>query len=174
MYNDPTLEVESGLLVNLKRKSDRNPNGLHNKVDKVEGDETNREGILDPTGKAWNQWNGVFLCSCLAALFIDPLFFYLPVVDDSNICLKIDTRLAIIITLLRTITDIFHLVHIAVSFRTGYIASSSRILGRGELIVNPWRIAKRYLSKHFILDVIAVLPLPQVLLLSYFNLKVLL
>lgn len=177
-HDDPTLEVESGLLVNLKKRTSTAniPNGLNNKVDKVEdkGYEKVREGILDPTGKAWNKWNGVFLYSCLAALFIDPLFFYLPVVDDSLVCLKIDTRLAIIITILRTMTDILHLVHIAVSFRTGYIVTTSESLGRGNLVDDPWAIAKRYLSRHFILDFVAVLPLPQVLLLFYSRINLLL
>ncbi|MCO5576389.1 hypothetical protein L7F22_030199 [Adiantum nelumboides] len=70
-------------------------------------------------------------------------------------------RLAVVITVLRTITDIFHLIHIGVLFRTGFINPSSNALGRGDLVSDPLQIAKRYLSRDFILDFIAVLPLPQ-------------
>ncbi|KAL2940804.1 Protein CNGC15c [Bienertia sinuspersici] len=46
---------------------------------------------------------------------------------------------------------------------TAYVAPSSRVFGIGELIVNPTRIALRYLTKAFWLDVLAALPIPQVL-----------
>ncbi|ONI23395.1 hypothetical protein PRUPE_2G186700 [Prunus persica] len=46
-------------------------------------------------------------------------------------------------------------------FRTGFIAPSSRVFGRGELIDDPMAIAKRYLSSYFIIDILAILPLPQ-------------
>ncbi|GBG67934.1 hypothetical protein CBR_g1053 [Chara braunii] len=42
-----------------------------------------------------------------------------------------------------------------------YVAPSSRVLGRGELVVDKKEVAKHYLKKGFLLDVIAVLPVPQ-------------
>ncbi|KAH7421668.1 hypothetical protein KP509_13G070300 [Ceratopteris richardii] len=118
--------------------------------------------ILDPRKKAWQQWNSVFLFSCLAALFIDPLYFFYPVVNSEKACVSMDNRLAIVITVLRTVTDLFHLIHIGVQFRTGYLKQSGSTLGVGELVSDPVQIAKRYLSRNFILDCIAVLPLPQI------------
>ncbi|XP_020412593.1 cyclic nucleotide-gated ion channel 1 isoform X1 [Prunus persica] len=52
-------------------------------------------------------------------------------------------------------------------FRTGFIAPSSRVFGRGELIDDPVAIAKRYLSSYFIIDILAVFPLPQVVVFFY-------
>ncbi|KAL2556192.1 Cyclic nucleotide-gated ion channel 1 [Forsythia ovata] len=49
-------------------------------------------------------------------------------------------------------------------FRTGFIAPSSRVFGRGVLVEDSWKIAKRYLSSHFVVDILAVLPLPQVVI----------
>ncbi|KAD4180061.1 hypothetical protein E3N88_28652 [Mikania micrantha] len=46
-------------------------------------------------------------------------------------------------------------------FRTAYIAPSSRVFGRGELVIDPAQIAKRYLHWYFIIDFLAVVPLPQ-------------
>ncbi|KAL4339221.1 hypothetical protein GQ457_08G033650 [Hibiscus cannabinus] len=50
-------------------------------------------------------------------------------------------------------------------FHTGFIAPSSRVFGRGVLVEDSLAIAKRYLQSYFIIDVLAVLPLPQVVIL---------
>ncbi|KAL4309836.1 hypothetical protein GQ457_01G019940 [Hibiscus cannabinus] len=55
---------------------------------------------------------------------------------------------------------------IFVRFRTAYVAPSSRVFGRGELVIDPSKIASRYLHKDFWLDIIAAQPLPQVLVWS--------
>jgi cyclic nucleotide gated channel len=73
-----------------------------------------------------------------------------------------DTKLAVTTTTLRTILDAFYLIRMALQFRTAYIAPSSRVFGRGELVIDPAQIAKRYLQRYFIVDLLSVLPLPQV------------
>lgn len=128
-----------------------------------EGYESKQSNIWDPRDRFLHRWNRVFVISCLAALFIDPLFFYLLVVNK-EVCLEIDTHLAIVVTILRSITDLFYLLHMGIKFRTGFIVPSSNVLGRGELVTNPVLIAKRYLARSFIVDLIAVLPLPQIVL----------
>ncbi|WMV30926.1 hypothetical protein MTR67_024311 [Solanum verrucosum] len=66
---------------------------------------------------------------------------------------------------LRSITDLFYAFHIILNFRTGFIVPSSRVYGRGELVEDSSAIAKRYLLSYFIVDVVAVLPLPQIVIL---------
>ena len=118
--------------------------------------------IFDPQDKFLLLWNKLFVISCIWAVSVDPLFFYLPVINDSINCLGIDRKLAIIVTTLRTVIDAFYLIHMALQFRTAYIAPSSRVFGRGELVIDPAQIAKRYLRRYFIIDFLSVLPLPQV------------
>ncbi|CAL5374665.1 unnamed protein product [Camellia sinensis] len=103
--------------------------------------------IFDPQDKFLQWWNKLFVVSCILAVSVDPLFFYLPVFSQSSEsdCLDIDRKLAIIATTLRTIIDVFYLIHMALQFRTAYIAPSSRVFGRGELVIDPRQIAKRYL-----------------------------
>ncbi|CAD5312854.1 unnamed protein product [Arabidopsis thaliana] len=97
------------------------------------------------------------------AVSVDPLFFYLPIVDNSgSSCIGIDTKLAVTTTTLRTIVDVFYLTRMALQFRTAYIAPSSRVFGRGELVIDPAKIAERYLTRYFVVDFLAVLPLPQI------------
>lgn len=118
--------------------------------------------IFDPQDKFLLLMNRFFVLSCILAVSVDPLFFYLPVIEGSLSCLGIDRRLAVIATTLRMIVDAFYLIHMALQFRTAYIAPSSRVFGRGELVIDPARIAKRYLRSYFIIDFVSVLPLPQV------------
>jgi cyclic nucleotide gated channel len=118
--------------------------------------------IFDPQEKSLLLWNRLFVISCILAVSIDPLFFYLPVFNHASNCLGMDTKLAVTTTTLRTILDAFYLIRMALQFRTAYIAPSSRVFGRGELVIDPTQIAKRYLQRYFIVDLLSVLPLPQV------------
>ncbi|XWS27293.1 hypothetical protein CRYUN_Cryun26dG0102600 [Craigia yunnanensis] len=127
--------------------------------------------ILDPGSEIVLQWNWVFIVSCLVALFIDPLYFYLPAVggvrgDVTSLCVKTDTSLRIVVTCFRTIADVFYLLHMIIKFRTGYVApnSTTRVFGRGELVMDPKKIAQRYLRSDFFIDLIATLPLPQIVI----------
>ncbi|KAL8500652.1 hypothetical protein ACS0TY_020289 [Phlomoides rotata] len=47
-------------------------------------------------------------------------------------------------------------------FRTAFIAPSSRVFGRGELVIDPKEIAHRYIHRYFFVDLFSVLPLPQI------------
>ncbi|KAL1335240.1 hypothetical protein HN51_064164 [Arachis hypogaea] len=118
--------------------------------------------IFDPQDKFLLLWNKLSLISCILAVSVDPLFFYLPVIDDQAHCVGIDRKLAVIATTLRTVIDAFYLIHMALQFRTAYIAPSSRVFGRGELVIDPAQIAKRYLQRYFIIDFLSVFPLPQI------------
>ncbi|CAA2987519.1 protein CNGC15b-like [Olea europaea var. sylvestris] len=124
-----------------------------------------KKKILDPRGPTIRRWNNIFLVACLVSLFVDPLFFYLPVVEE-NVCINIGFTLEVVLLIIRSIADIFYMVQIFVKFRTAYVAPSSRVFGRGELVIDFSKIAMRYLKKSFWLDVIAALPLPQVLILG--------
>ncbi|KAL9258177.1 putative cyclic nucleotide-gated ion channel 5 [Drosera capensis] len=123
--------------------------------------------ILDPQDKSLQFWNKLFVISCIFSVSIDPLFFYLPVISSSSNCIGMDRKLAIAATTLRTIVDAFYVIHMVLQFRTAYIAPSSRVFGRGELVIDRAQIAKRYLCHYFIVDLLAVLPLPQIVTLKY-------
>ncbi|GAB2276293.1 Probable cyclic nucleotide-gated ion channel 14 [Dionaea muscipula] len=122
--------------------------------------------ILDPSSGAVLLWNRVFLFFCLVALFLDPLFFYLPsVVDNGDTsCMTRSVKLGVVLTVFRTLADLFYMLHVVVKFRTAFVAPSSRVFGRGELVKDPKEIAKRYIATGFLIDFIAALPLPQILI----------
>lgn len=123
---------------------------------------TSGKRFIDPQGQFLQRWNKIFVLACVLSVSLDPLFFYIPVIDGKRRCLNIDKQLAITACILRSFTDIFYVLHIILQFHTGFIAPSTRVFGRGELITNHYAIAKRYLSSYFIVDILAILPLPQV------------
>lgn len=125
-----------------------------------------KKKILDPRGQSIRRWNKIFLVACLISLFVDPLFFYLPGVRQ-NVCIDIGTTLEIVLTIVRSFADVFYMLQIYVRFCTAYVAPSSRVFGRGELVIDSRKIASRYLRNLFWIDLIAALPLPQVLFLEF-------
>ncbi|CAL9045886.1 unnamed protein product [Musa banksii] len=120
--------------------------------------------IFDPQDKFLIHMNRLFVISCILAVSVDPLFYYLPIKDENekSMCLGIDRKLAVVSTTLRTIIDFFYLIRMALQFRTAYIAPSTRVFGRGELVIDPTQIAKQYLRSNFVVDFLSVLPLPQI------------
>lgn len=126
--------------------------------------------VLDPNGDIVNLWNHIFLFTCLISLFVDPLYFYLPYFESAAACTNIDISASVIITYIRTLTDVFYFLHMLMKFRMAFVAPSSRVFGRGELVMDPHQITMRYLKSDFIVDLTATLPLPQVRrLFEFFN-----
>ncbi|XP_047956260.1 cyclic nucleotide-gated ion channel 1-like [Salvia hispanica] len=121
--------------------------------------------ILDPQGNFLQRWNKIFVLSCIIAVSLDPLFFYIPVITRDQFCLSLDRKIEITACILRSLVDILYIFHILLRFRTGFIAPSSRVFGRGELVEDSKQIAKRYLCSYFIVDILSILPLPQVVIL---------
>ena len=115
----------------------------------------------------------IFAVSCVVAVSMDPLFFYLPIINGDNKCLRLDKKLKIVAITLRSITDCIYLLNIVLQFICPYIDEDSRKLGRTKVVTNARQIAKRYFfSRYFVIDFLAILPLPHVratfLLLSIF------
>ncbi|CAO2143469.1 unnamed protein product [Urochloa humidicola] len=120
--------------------------------------------ILDPGDDAVLGWYRLFLVTCLVGLFVDPLYFYLLHTDGLAACVSMDMGIGVLVTALRTFADLFYLAHMILKFRIAFVAPSSRIFGRGELVRDPDQIAIRYLKNDFIIDLAAMLPIPQMII----------
>lgn len=123
---------------------------------------------LDPASPALHRWNVFLVASCLVAVSVDPLFYYLAVVNSDQHCIQVESGLRTSVTVFRTITDFCYMIHMVLQFRTAYVSRSSRVFGKGDLVTDPKKIALRYLKQDFWLDLIAVLPIPQVRVLFVF------
>ncbi|XP_050381435.1 putative cyclic nucleotide-gated ion channel 8 [Argentina anserina] len=125
--------------------------------------------IFDPQDKSLLLWNRLFVISCIFAIAIDPLFFFLPIFNKTQDCLSIDKSLAATSITLRTLIDVFYLFRMALQFRTAYIAPSSRVFGRGELVIDSAEIARRYIHRYFLVDLLSVIPAPQIVVFIYLH-----
>ncbi|CAO2039739.1 unnamed protein product [Urochloa humidicola] len=119
-----------------------------------------RRFFFDPRGHLIHLWNKIFLSACLLSLFVDPLFLYLTG-THRNACIEFKYPLALTLSTIRSLLDLFYAAHILFRFRTAFIAPSSRVFGRGELVIQPYKIARRYLGRTFWFDLVTALPLPQ-------------
>ncbi|KAJ7951295.1 Cyclic nucleotide-gated ion channel 1 [Quillaja saponaria] len=155
------LERGSERIKSLKRSST-----VHPVSDWPAKEFDSRSKILDPQGPLLQKWNKIFVLSCVIAVSLDPLFFYIPVINMDDKCLDLDRPLQITACVLRSFFDLFYVLRIIFQFRTGFIAPSSRVFGRGELIQDPVAIAKRYMFPYFVIDILSILPLPQVIVLA--------
>lgn len=138
----------------------------HQKEEKRNASGTHKKNIINPQGSFLQNWNKIFLFASVIALAIDPLFFYIPIVDGERHCLNLHSSLEIAASVLRTFVDAFYIIHIVFQFRTAYVSPLSRVFGRGELVEDPKAIAIKYLSTYFIIDVLSILPLPQLVVLA--------
>ncbi|KAK9278892.1 hypothetical protein L1049_028473 [Liquidambar formosana] len=122
-------------------------------------------GVMNPHTKVVQQWNKFFVISCLVAIFVDPLFFFLLSAQQGNKCIIISRPMTMTIVVFRSITDFIYLLHMLLQFRLAYVAPESRVVGAGDLVDHPKKIALNYLSGYFIIDLFVVLPLPQIMIL---------
>ncbi|KAL4578819.1 hypothetical protein LXL04_014950 [Taraxacum kok-saghyz] len=122
-------------------------------------------GVMNPHDKYVKQLNQFVLISCLLAIFIDPLFFYLLSVKKDYKCVVINWTMATILVASRSITDFIYFLRMLIEFRLAYISPESRVVGAGDLVKRPKLIASHYLSGFFFLDLLIVLPIPQMIVL---------
>uniref|UniRef100_A0ACD6A1M4 Uncharacterized protein n=1 Tax=Avena sativa TaxID=4498 RepID=A0ACD6A1M4_AVESA len=99
----------------------------------------------------------------MVGLFVDPMYFYLLYTGTVS-CVNMDMKIGVVVTAARTFADLFYLAHMILKFRTAFVAPNSRVFGRGELVRDPDQIAIRYLKNDFIIDLAAMLPIPQIII----------
>lgn len=124
----------------------------------------NKEEVLDPQEPFLQKLNVFFVAVCVLGVSFDPLFFYIPLLNHSASCLDLDEDMKIVACVLRSFFDLLYVLHIICQFHTGFIAPYSRVLGRGQLVKDRKAIARRY-AFYFIVDVLAILPIPQMVIL---------
>ncbi|XP_050369817.1 uncharacterized protein LOC126787936 [Argentina anserina] len=130
-------------------------------------------------------WNKIVVVSCVTAVLTDPLFFYIPLINDQRKCLAMDKNLRIVALLLRSVTDIIFIIDITnqVRERTKIMAfkgskdpspSNSYSSSPGnekKVALEVTRRLKR-LSVSIVIHLLAILPFPQVsVLLVFFRMR---
>ncbi|KAL2954748.1 hypothetical protein AAZX31_19G240700 [Glycine max] len=129
--------------------------------------------LFNPRARFLQHCNKIFVIMCIFSVALDPLFFYIPVINEDKKCLHLDgaSKITVCVCVLRTFFDLFYILRINFQFKTALETPFSRVSGRDEFIDDPVAIMKRYLSSHFIIDILSIIPLPQVIFLAIPNLK---
>lgn len=122
-------------------------------------------GVMNPHAKVVQQWNKFLAIFCLVAIFVDPLFFFLLYVEKDSKCIRINHAMATTLVVLRSLTDVVYLLNILLQFRLAYVSPESRVVGAGDLVDHPKKIAVNYFKSYFLFDLFVVSPLPQIMIL---------
>nr|VDD46059.1 unnamed protein product [Brassica oleracea] len=123
-------------------------------------------GIMNPHSKFVQMWTRFLAFSCLVAIFIDPAFLFLLSIRQDKKCIEIDWPKTKVFVSLRSMSDLIFFINILLQFRLAYVAPESRIVGAGQLVDHPRKIAHNYFRGKFFLDLLIVLPMPQIMILS--------
>ncbi|XP_034217485.1 cyclic nucleotide-gated ion channel 1-like [Prunus dulcis] len=113
-------------------------------------------------------WSTIFVISCVLAVLLDPLFFYIPIVKEDRKCLKLDKRLKAISFALRLLTDLFYIADLMHRIlarpkaRTTKADEAVPFKRSTSMSTNVLAKAKRILQSYILPDILAVLPVPQV------------
>ncbi|CAL9007914.1 unnamed protein product [Prunus brigantina] len=148
--------------------------------------ENSMETHDSPRESSFHQmWKKIFVASCLLAVLLDPLFLYVPMMKDDIKCLQSDRNLKIAALFLRSFTDLFYIFDIIIQIYTSvniaglvnefeyhrrryFIFNYSKIKFCWEYVVPT--IAKTICGSYNILiDILAILPLPQIAILIFFS-----
>ncbi|KAF4380226.1 hypothetical protein F8388_024519 [Cannabis sativa] len=124
-----------------------------------EEDKNKVNKTLNPWAADSRLWNKIFLALCVIGVSIDPLFLYIPIVDDNRKCIKKDHNMEIIALVLRSVTDFSCLFHVCFRLRNALKMSNEFHLS--ILTKFPWF--------RLLIDNLSFLPLPQVAISLYFS-----
>ncbi|XP_024015486.1 putative cyclic nucleotide-gated ion channel 19 [Eutrema salsugineum] len=122
-------------------------------------------GIMNPHSKFVQGWTRFLAFSSLLTIFIDPLFLFLLLIQHNNRCIEIDWPMTNVLVFLRSMSDLIFSINILLQFRLAYVAPESRIVGAGQLVDHPGKIARNYVRGKLFLDLFIVLPVPQIMIL---------
>ncbi|CAL9007917.1 unnamed protein product [Prunus brigantina] len=120
-------------------------------------------------------WKKMFAASCVFAVSLDPLFLYIPIINQDMNCLSLDHNLKITALTLRSVTDLFYIMDIIIEIYTSGICSSltngfhhsSKLQFLGNTFLP--KVAKTIWQSYILIDILAIIPLPQVLILTFFS-----
>ncbi|PQQ17429.1 cyclic nucleotide-gated ion channel 1-like isoform X1 [Prunus yedoensis var. nudiflora] len=132
----------------------------------------------------------IFITSCVFGVFLDPLFLYIPLLNQDLKCVRLDNTIKIIALVSRSFTDLFYVGRIILQVcrfenyspsikqflpeKCSFKLMESFIKGFRDLLpdvsneVPKPRIGKEIWESSIIVDILAILPLPQVAILIFF------
>lgn len=121
-------------------------------------------------------WYLIFLIPCVFGVLVDPLFLYVPILNQDTKCIRLDRKLKTVTLTLRSLSDFCYIVdllflQVTMGWRLTNEEEIEESLRRrnpfifhlaGIIISDVRRIARTIWWSHTLMDIFAVLPIPQV------------
>ncbi|TYK31716.1 cyclic nucleotide-gated ion channel 1-like isoform X1 [Cucumis melo var. makuwa] len=108
-------------------------------------------------------WNEILVMLCVIATSLDPLFCYTLLVDEGKQCVGFDNKMRKVVVIVRSIIDFLYIFLIVCHFHFGY--STFYNANPDEADDGVCTRAWKFFFSYFTVDVLSVLPLPQVVVL---------
>ncbi|XP_004150313.1 cyclic nucleotide-gated ion channel 1 isoform X2 [Cucumis sativus] len=121
------------------------------------------KSLVDKNPVFLHLWNEILVMLCVIATSLDPLFCYTLLVDEGKGCVRFDDKMRKVVVILRSIIDFLYIILIVCHFHFGY--STFYNANPDEADDGVWTRAWRFFFSYFTVDVLSVLPLPQVVVL---------
>ncbi|KAK7853828.1 cyclic nucleotide-gated ion channel 1 [Quercus suber] len=124
-----------------------------------------QQSVIDGRDSLERSSSSLLIMSSITGSFklsLDPLFFYVPVINEENKCIELDKKLRTISLILRSVTDIIGIINIILQVLNGYTDKTS-----GEDF-DPNK-TPRWWQLYFLIDILVLLPFPQVIILIIFR-----
>ncbi|KAM5558461.1 cyclic nucleotide-gated ion channel 1-like [Rosa sericea] len=128
-------------------------------------------------------WNKMFVIACVIAVSLDPLFLYIPIIDEEEKCLAEDKELRTRALILRSLTDVTFVVNIIYHVCTAINAAYKEHKGKKSELASGWEflkvsaaviilfaklVAGKLAWRSTLTSILAVFPMPQLLLVFVF------
>ncbi|PRQ29758.1 putative potassium channel, voltage-dependent, EAG/ELK/ERG [Rosa chinensis] len=138
---------------------------------------------LEETVLSVSFWNKMFVLACVIAVSLDPLFFYIPMIDEEEKCLAVDKELRTITLILRSLTDVTFVVNIIYHVCKAINAAYKVHKGKKSELASDWEFSKvstaeiipfaklvagKLAWRSTLTSILAVFPMPQLLLVFVF------
>ncbi|XP_030942479.1 cyclic nucleotide-gated ion channel 1-like isoform X2 [Quercus lobata] len=132
------------------------------------------EFVSKPLVRSFLGWyEGILVfCRAIAVSLLDPLFFYVPVINEDKKCIGLNKVLWTIAIVSRSVTDFIYLVHYVVISVVKSKKSKIRKERNDESNSKERNIrvkSRSYFWPFFMLNILVILPIPQVVMSSIFS-----
>ncbi|XP_061993681.1 cyclic nucleotide-gated ion channel 1-like [Rosa rugosa] len=169
--NNVSIDLRNLDGINLLGESDKDNGGQRS---------TNARGpaveeIIKARAKGMHKWNTFFIILCAFAVFIDPLFCYINVIEEDHMCFNYDVKLLLSYVGLRMVVDVFYVVDIII-FLCGIFKKRKgkklwacwKSRNDQKTVVPRKQVIKRWYSAllPILPGILVALPVPEVLVLS--------
>ncbi|EXC30153.1 hypothetical protein L484_008483 [Morus notabilis] len=111
-------------------------------------------------------WNKIIVLACVIAVSLDPLFLYIPTIDQEHKCFELDKKLRVLALVWRFIFDLIYVMDIVYNIAKAYKVEKRREPPNSEIkkigihLVKSGRISWNLI----VVDLLSILPIPQSLL----------